>query len=39
MFRDAAWPSHAAMVERGAFSKEMLEKTYKALESFRSGKK
>ena len=39
MFRDAAWPAHAAMVERGAFSKEMLEKTYKALESFRARKK
>jgi len=39
MFRLAAWPSHKAMVERGAFSNEMLQKTYKALEAYRANQK
>jgi TRAP-type C4-dicarboxylate transport system substrate-binding protein len=39
MFREAAWPSHKAMVERGAFSAAMLDKTYKALDAYRAGKK
>jgi len=38
MFREASWPSHKAMVERGAFSQEMLDKTYKALEAYRARK-
>ncbi len=38
MFRAAAWPSHKAMVERGAFSQEMLQATYDALEAYRASR-
>jgi TRAP-type C4-dicarboxylate transport system substrate-binding protein len=35
-FKTAAWPSHQAMVDRGAFSQELLDKTYVALEVYRA---
>ncbi len=35
-FKQAAWPSHAEMVKRGAFTQDLLDKTYAALESYRA---
>jgi TRAP-type C4-dicarboxylate transport system substrate-binding protein len=35
-FRHAAWPSHRVMVERGAFPRDWLDRTYEALDGFRA---
>ena len=35
-FRVQAWSSHQDLVDRGAFSQELLDKTYAALESYRA---
>ncbi len=35
-FRDMAWKSHQDLVQRGAFSQALLDKTYAALESYRA---
>lgn len=36
-FQLAAWPSHKAMVAEGAFTQELLDKVYTALEKRRAG--